>query len=850
MEAWAVIVRDKDITSKTFRSENPFANPLLQERIAPLYIAAGAPQDLPPIALRNLISLSLGLTPVFPEGEDITKEDFASLQQAVAGGKGLQGLTPHLVHLFTQTSLFPKNENVEKIAAKLEERASTHPPKIAFEFNVVFTEVGPVRCPVYRALVGRSDEYVDNIARNYPASDEESSLENYTKHNKLPKGTLYFSSRNPLAGVIESIEHRDTPATNMRIEDALSTAASYGCLAAGIVGLVVSGGTLALAAGVVGWAGSGWNAYRGYEALKDRAAHGESNTDREGLLIVADTVTSSVNFGAFGSVAASTAARAAGFIGNESQWANTAIRAIEIGAAATIAVALGASGARFADDYHRMTPAQRRAAGAMLVLSVVMTAKPFVSSHSAATAVAPTEPAPLPPAPPPARGSLDPTLAEMAVNANSKPGANANLGTVKGGGKPRAPYDPTRGRAANDEAAPSNDPHGEVREQVQEQRLAMAANGDGRMTMSTALDPRRMQGAGVPPGPKDPKGPTGPVGRPGSQPTAPNPHRDHPRPGSPRGPRRADLPSLRSPSDPGRPSTPPSPAHNEFAGPEGQAFHDDMSAWLAAHSGSPQEPPSEPATARTRSHAPAAPAQPHTPPPDSTGPFAGPEELAIHTGMSDVQQSIPASQPVREFDPTRRPIFNWTPEERARHGIPAERPPSRWARFREWLTARPPAATPRTPPPPTPQPSDPRHWARIWDRSDFPEIARPPADPELAQTVIQTRPQMTPVVTAIGPRGGISIDSRTFVGVFREVVLRWTPDQAEFIRKVVGTLEQLKSDVRKTITVGDFFEMVHNWGLLEHEDVAAGLDNAMHDLVTVQEFDKLRRHRRGNQSGG
>ena len=46
LEAWAAIARDKRITDKTFTSANPFANPLLMDRIAPLY-AAARPRNCP-----------------------------------------------------------------------------------------------------------------------------------------------------------------------------------------------------------------------------------------------------------------------------------------------------------------------------------------------------------------------------------------------------------------------------------------------------------------------------------------------------------------------------------------------------------------------------------------------------------------------------------------------------------------------------------------------------------------------------------------------------------------------------------------------------------------------------------
>lgn len=880
LEAWAAIAGDSRITRETFPNDNPFANPLLQERIAPLYIAAGEPQEFSPIALRNMVSFSLGLAPTFPKDTQFTAQDIADLQQALAQGAALKDLPPHLAYLFTQTSLFAKNETVEKISTTLENRAGTHPPKVAFEFDVVFTEVGPVRCPAYRVQVagmnatwgGPQYEYVDNIGRYYRASDGETSLDNYLHHNQLPKGALYYTPHNPFGtrdrNGIEVPGHRDTPATDNRVGDAIDSAATAGCFAAGVVGVVFSGGALGLAAGFVGGVGAGWGTYRGYQTIADRAAHGQSvdpfapgAEGREAALIWAGTVASGVNAGVLAAATGFIGARAVGLIGNEATWATTSLRALGIGAAGTNIAALTVSAADLVANHEHMTKAQIDAAVAQLIFGSVLAAHPLVASHPAATPVASTERAPLPPA-----------LAEMAVNKN-KPAENANLVALKGG-KTEKPsgYDPTRGRASNDEAAPRTEAQ---QQQVQQQSVAMAANGGG--TVSTALDPAQTRGArrNDPPGPK---GPTGhPRPRPSSDRPASNPYRNHPRPGSPSGTRRAPSPDLRAVPERGaRPPTPP-PSPDDFAGPEELPIHN-RPAWISAHAGS-EPPPATPPTARptppgtrraaspdlrvAREHG-----RPPTPQPDPAEGFEGPEGapiqndmsawIAAHagpvTGTTDPATSPPQSspppgspppppspsQPVREFDPTRRQIWtNLTPESRARIGLPPAPKPSWWTRvfqIPEWMRAAPATESPRRPsPPPTPQPSDPRHWARIWDRSDLPEIGRPPADPETAQTVIQTNPQTNPAITAIGPRGGVSIDARTFVEVFRDVALHGVPDQAEFIGKVVTSLGQLKSDVRKTITVGDFFEIVHNWGLLEHEDVAAGLDSAMHDLVSVPE---------------
>jgi hypothetical protein len=181
LQAWAAIARDKRITAKTFTSENPFANPLLMERIAPLYAAAGAPQEFPRNSLRNMVGLAMGLTPTLPKHVHITAEDLVALKQALAEGKGLKDLPPDLAFLLIENSLFAKNEAIDTIVAKIDNRANPKPPRVAFEFNVLFTELGPIRCPAFRVQIADLDpqtggpkfEYFDNTGRNYPGGADQ-----------------------------------------------------------------------------------------------------------------------------------------------------------------------------------------------------------------------------------------------------------------------------------------------------------------------------------------------------------------------------------------------------------------------------------------------------------------------------------------------------------------------------------------------------------------------------------------------------------------------------------------------------------------------------------------------------
>jgi Domain of unknown function (DUF4781) len=531
-QAWAAIARDKRITDKTFTSENPFANPLLMERIAPLYATAGAPQEFPGNSLRNIVGLAMGLTPTLPKSAHITAEDLVALKQALAEGKDLKDLPPALKSLLIEHSLFAKNDAVDTIVKKSDDRANPNPPRVAFEFNVLFTELGPIRCPAFRVQVvdfdpqtgGPRFEYFDNTGRNYPGGADQTSRDDYLNHNRLPAGVLYYTPHNPFGtrdeNGVEKLARRETPAANSRVVNVVDTAALAGCLAAGIVGLVVSGGTLALAAGVVGGAGAGWSTYRGSQALADRAAHGQSNNPfapgdegREAFLIEVGVVATATSFGAFSAGAGFLGLRAMGAIGGDAQWAVPWLRAVNVAAAGTNIAALTVDAADLAANAHRMTAQERAQAAVMLVFHSVLAAKPLAALHArpAANTLPPPAPQPTGPTPQP------PAPLPRAV---ARKGAqNQNLGAVNGGRAQNTPNGNATSAAATNPAAPrdvpaQNMPRGTIGndnrspdnaqptiQQPAQQPVALAANG-GPSYVPTALDPAQTQDIGHP-GPPD-----------------------------------------------------------------------------------------------------------------------------------------------------------------------------------------------------------------------------------------------------------------------------------------------------------------------------------------------------------
>jgi hypothetical protein len=380
LEAIVAIIGDPKIKFDP-DNDNPFANEQLQKDIAPLYARAGQEGEYIGESLRNLAGLALGLTPKFPANWDISADDVIALRQALKDGTDLNHLPPKLASLLACEPLFEKNETLDQIVKTLNDRANSKPPRVAIDFNVVFTQLGPVRCPAFRVHVADFDpepsgegkyEYVDNVGRLYKRENDRSSLENYLADNTLPPGMLYGAA----------FGHRATPETNKPVEHTLDAAAYYGCFAAGVVGLVFSGGALALAAGAVGTAGIGWKTYRGIQNVVDRSHHGQNidpfvagEAGVDAFMMWAGLVTDPINLLAFGVTTGLTGSQALGLISPKAKWVLPAIRTINATVAVPNATHVALSGKQLHDRWQRLTQKQRNELFGDLLLQVLQTAK-------------------------------------------------------------------------------------------------------------------------------------------------------------------------------------------------------------------------------------------------------------------------------------------------------------------------------------------------------------------------------------------------------------------------------------------------------------------------------------------
>ncbi len=393
-EAIAAIIGDPKIKFDS-ANDNPFANEQLQKDLAPLYARAGREREYVGESLRNVAGLALGLTPKFPANWDISVGDVIALQQAIKTGADLNDLPPKLVALLVTEPLFGKDETIlNDIVQTINKRADTHPPKLAIDFNVVFTKLGPVPAPAFRVHVGfdpeRAEpdyEYIDNVGRDYPRNEEGNSLHNYLAYDELPDGVLYYTphdgffNREYDRNGVEKLKHTDTPAAVHRLQGKIDKVATYGLLAAGVAGLVVASGGLALAAGAAGTTGVGWKTYRGVQTVLDRAGHGQNidpfapgQAGVDARLMWGGLVTDTLTLLAFGATAGLTGLKALGAI-EDAAWVSTAIRVINAGAALSNTTVGALSAKQLHDQWSHLSQEQREEMLGALLLSAVLTAQ-------------------------------------------------------------------------------------------------------------------------------------------------------------------------------------------------------------------------------------------------------------------------------------------------------------------------------------------------------------------------------------------------------------------------------------------------------------------------------------------
>jgi Domain of unknown function (DUF4781) len=289
-EALAVIIASK-INSATFKpGRNAWLAPEIAEPIARLYAQGygnDTSQSLPGFSLGNfMVGPAMGIEPTLPEGlegRDVLKGvDVQAIAAKIAAGTPLTAEDLRDAYdLLTGKSFYDGHEEVAAIVEMINDCADRKPPLVKLLPVTFFGENGPITCPLFRVQSGVNGEgdpvyaFIDNAHRKYD------SIQDWVDTNHLPPGKVYYPADGHISRLINGdgdmkLASADTPRTHHRLEDALDTAAMVGCFAAGVVGVAVTGGALALVAAGVGTAGGLWIGIQSGRDIYDRWAHGQS----------------------------------------------------------------------------------------------------------------------------------------------------------------------------------------------------------------------------------------------------------------------------------------------------------------------------------------------------------------------------------------------------------------------------------------------------------------------------------------------------------------------------------------------------------------------------------------------
>jgi hypothetical protein len=289
-QALAVIIAHPEINSRSFKAgDNAWLAPALAGPIAALYAEGygnDTSQSLPGLSLDNMVGFAMGMPPTLPKGQEWQDlwngVDGQAVAKKVAAG---EPVTPKELgaayDLLTGISFYSHQKDVAAIVEQIKDCADTDPPRVKLLPVTFFGENGPIECPLFRVQSGVNGEgdnvyaYVDNTGRKYD------SIEEWEEDNRLPPGKVYYPADGHISRLVNGngemkLASADTPRTHQKIREALDTAAMVGCFAAGVVGVVVTGGTLLLVATGVGAASGGWMAYRSGADLVNRYTHGQS----------------------------------------------------------------------------------------------------------------------------------------------------------------------------------------------------------------------------------------------------------------------------------------------------------------------------------------------------------------------------------------------------------------------------------------------------------------------------------------------------------------------------------------------------------------------------------------------
>ena len=424
-QALAVIIARPEITSASFKTDNPWLTPALAEPIAGLYTQGygnDASQSLPGLSLDNMVGFAMGIAPTLPKGQEWRDlwngvDGDAVAARVAAGAPVTASDRGGAYDALTGISYYDRQQDVAAIVRQIKSCAYTDPPRVKPLPVIFFGENGPIKCPLFRVQSGVDANgrpeyaYVDNAGRKY----DDIELD-WTETNRLPPGKVYYPASDPLnrligdgKGGLVLARAADTPRTHHKVREALDTAAMVGCFAAGVTAVAVTGGTVALVAAGVGATGGGWMAYRSGGDVVDSLSHGLSPLSLDALGNYLGVIGGVAGLGAFAGVAARGAKPGA-------------TAASVIGASQKIAVVAGTAGllqqgATLGMNWKDIPPETQT-----LELLKLLAFGGLALAGAARPTPAATPRPPTPPAPKPAAAAANTTASPPKATAPATPG--------------------------------------------------------------------------------------------------------------------------------------------------------------------------------------------------------------------------------------------------------------------------------------------------------------------------------------------------------------------------------------------------------------------------------------------
>ena len=248
------------------------------------------PQAYAGTDLENAIGVAMGEPPSFDS--TLTEAEQRDFEEAI--GAGQQSMFVELPELseadrermtaeeieayeFSREISEGTQERVDLVAERIREVGGDTPEVTAMPIFYSHESTGTVQFSLFRVVDEEDpsvERFVDHQGRIYEDFDH------WKTTNKLPPGSVVFPTDGHVGNELTRRNTPETPDTfRERAEQVINTASLVGGVVAGGILIAGSGGLatpVVVGAGTVVAGAGAWQAYRGYETIQDRRAHGES----------------------------------------------------------------------------------------------------------------------------------------------------------------------------------------------------------------------------------------------------------------------------------------------------------------------------------------------------------------------------------------------------------------------------------------------------------------------------------------------------------------------------------------------------------------------------------------------